>query len=445
MAVKFSNNGKTTLSSGITTSATSLTVADGSLLPAITGSESFFLTLEDTSGNVEIVKVTARSGNSLTVTRAQESTTARAFSAGDKAENRLTAAGLNSFVSDSGDTMTGDLSFGDNLKTTYGADDDLEIYHDGTNSYVDHTKVPFGFGAVPSLRLKGRQVEIVNNESGSDNEVMVRAGVASSATRVQLFANGSERLKTADPATSGYGVKITGKLVGNGDAQFFGDVTIEDNNNLSIGSGSDTQIYHDGNNSKISHTGTGGLYVGADTFALQNGTHDENFIVMADNGAVTLYYDNAAKIATTSTGVDVTGAITADGMTIDGGDVTVNGEYADNVFMVDYDTGRVGVNLGSGNTPSNTFHVSGTVQFSGSGSNSGYQTTVTTYASSTTFYRANGDLSFHAGSSSYPKLTLTNSGTLTYDSQSVGTQSIVTTAPTSATGFPNGHVWYVVS
>lgn len=443
MAVKFSNNGKTTLSSGITTSATSLTVADGSLLPAITGSESFFLTLEDTSGNVEIVKVTARSGNSLTVTRAQESTTARAFSAGDKAENRLTAAGLNSFVSDSGDTMTGDLSFGDNLKTTYGADDDLEIYHSSDNhSYIHHTKAAIvGFPSTPSdLILKGNYIRIQNE----DGDTLFSA-TSNTTGGTRLYHEGSLRLETKDSYGSrNINVEIDGNT--NVDGVIYANgLHVDDSHYISLGTNSDTQIRHDGNNSKISHTGTGGLYVGADTFALQNGTHDENFIVMADNGAVTLYYDNAAKLATTNTGVDVTGAITADGMTIDGGDVTVNGEYADNVFMVDYDTGRVGVNLGSGNTPSSTFHVSGTVKFSGSGSNSGYSTTVTTYASSTTFYRANGDLSFHAGSSSYPKLTLTNSGTLTYDSQSVGTQSIVTTAPTSATGFPNGHVWYVVS
>jgi hypothetical protein len=208
VAVKFSNNGKTTLASNITSSATSISVTDGSVFPTLSGGDTFFMTLEDLSGNIEIVSVTARSGNTLTVTRAQEGTTARAFSSPDKAENRLTAAGLNSFVSDSGDT-------------------------------------------------------------------------------------------------------------------------------------------------------------------------------------------------------------------IDGGDLTVNGEYTDNVFMVDYSSGRVGVNLGSGNTPSNALHVNGTVQFSGAGSQSGYQTTLTTYASSTTFYRANGDLSFVAGASSYPKLTLTNAGALTYGGSTV--------------------------
>ena len=85
MSVKFSNNAKTTLSSWITSSATSIAVADASVFPSISGSEYFYVTFEDLSGNVEIVKVTAVSSNTLTVVRAQESTTARAYASGDKA------------------------------------------------------------------------------------------------------------------------------------------------------------------------------------------------------------------------------------------------------------------------------------------------------------------------------------------------------------------------
>jgi hypothetical protein len=106
MSVKFSNNAKTTLSSGITSSATSIAVADASVFPSISGSEYFYVTFEDLSGNVEIVKVTAVSSNTLTVVRAQESTTARAYASGDKAENRLTAGSLND-VSDQTVALTG--------------------------------------------------------------------------------------------------------------------------------------------------------------------------------------------------------------------------------------------------------------------------------------------------------------------------------------------------
>lgn len=96
MSVKFSNNGHSTLASSLTSSATSITVASGhgARFPSLTGSEYFYATLIDSSNNLEIVKVTARSSDVLTVTRAQESTTARAYAIGDRIELRVTAAGL---------------------------------------------------------------------------------------------------------------------------------------------------------------------------------------------------------------------------------------------------------------------------------------------------------------------------------------------------------------
>lgn len=96
MSVKFSNNGHSTLASSLTTSATSITLASGhgARFPSLTGSEYFYATLIDSSNNLEIVKVTARSSDVLTVTRAQESTTARAYAVGDRVELRVTAQGL---------------------------------------------------------------------------------------------------------------------------------------------------------------------------------------------------------------------------------------------------------------------------------------------------------------------------------------------------------------
>jgi hypothetical protein len=41
------------------------------------------------------------------------------------------------FVRITGDTMTGDLSFGDNNKAIFGAGSDLQIYHDGSDSFID--------------------------------------------------------------------------------------------------------------------------------------------------------------------------------------------------------------------------------------------------------------------------------------------------------------------
>ena len=96
MSVKFANNAHSTLASSISTSATSITVASGqgARFPSLSSGEYFYATLIDTSNNLEIVKVTARSTDVLTATRAQESTSARAFSSGDRIELRVTAQGL---------------------------------------------------------------------------------------------------------------------------------------------------------------------------------------------------------------------------------------------------------------------------------------------------------------------------------------------------------------
>lgn len=90
MAVKFTNNAKTTLAASITDVATTATVTDGSVFPTLGAGEYFYCTFDDTTNN-EIVKVTARSGNTLTIVRGVDNTTARAFSSGDAAELRATA------------------------------------------------------------------------------------------------------------------------------------------------------------------------------------------------------------------------------------------------------------------------------------------------------------------------------------------------------------------
>ena len=92
-SIKYTNNATTTLSADINNSVTSASVADGSVFPSLSAGEHFYCTFDDDT-NTEIVKVTARSSNTLTIVRAQDNTSARAFSSGDKAELRLTAVVL---------------------------------------------------------------------------------------------------------------------------------------------------------------------------------------------------------------------------------------------------------------------------------------------------------------------------------------------------------------
>ena len=135
MAVVFKNNAKTTLSAGITSSATSITVTDGSVFPSLSGGDVFFLTLDDLTNN-EIVKCTNRSTDTLTIVRAQDGTTARSFSAGDRIEMRVVAALVNDLftqASGGGGQRTEWYGFyinGDDLNIDYTASGSTDNYVD---------------------------------------------------------------------------------------------------------------------------------------------------------------------------------------------------------------------------------------------------------------------------------------------------------------------------
>lgn len=94
MGVKVSNNAFGTLSAGISTSDTTITLdsGQGTRFPTLSSGDHFYATLVDTSNNLEIVKVTARSTDSMTVVRGQDGTTATAFAIGDRFELRPVAA-----------------------------------------------------------------------------------------------------------------------------------------------------------------------------------------------------------------------------------------------------------------------------------------------------------------------------------------------------------------
>ncbi|HGY5869788.1 TPA: hypothetical protein ACNU3X_004781 [Citrobacter farmeri] len=93
------NNAQTVLAAGINATATTLTVntGTGNLFPSPVSGTSFFkLTLVDsaTGSLSEIVHVTSRTGDTMTIEREQEGTTARIWSANDIAANMLTAGSL---------------------------------------------------------------------------------------------------------------------------------------------------------------------------------------------------------------------------------------------------------------------------------------------------------------------------------------------------------------
>jgi hypothetical protein len=100
MGVKVANNAFGQLNAGITSGDTVIVLqsGQGAKFPTLGSGDYFYATLIDTGNNLEIIKVTARSVDTLTAVRGQDGTTARAYSAGDRLELRPTAAMFEDFT-----------------------------------------------------------------------------------------------------------------------------------------------------------------------------------------------------------------------------------------------------------------------------------------------------------------------------------------------------------
>jgi len=103
------------------------------------------------------------------------------------------------------------------------------------------------------------------------------------------------------------------------DSKSAGDLSFADNVKAIFGAGSDLEIYHDGSNSYISDQGTGNLRILAEDFRVVNAANTETMIQANVDSDVRLYYDSDPKFSTTATGVDVTGDVTSDTVTLDNG------------------------------------------------------------------------------------------------------------------------------
>ena len=112
----------------------------------------------------------------------------------------------------------------------------------------------------------------------------------------------------------------TGATVGFGSTVFF-----RDNAKIELGDGDDLKIYHDGSNSYIQDVGTGNLYVDASNLTIRNAAGSETQASFVQDGAVSLYHDNAKKFETTASGVIVTGMTTVTGISSFQGNVHITG------------------------------------------------------------------------------------------------------------------------
>ena len=184
-------------------------------------------------------------------------------------------------VAGSTGTFTSHVSLGDSDELRLGAGNDLKLYHNGNNSFIEDA----GTG---DFYIRG--ADNVRIQSYSDNEDMAKF-VKDGA--VELYHNNSKKFETTST-----GVSITSKL------------TLPDGagNGIRIGDSADLQAYHDGSASWIYENGTGPLNIG---------TNNSNVKIMGGNSAsdtmaefkstegVELYYNNSKKFETYNSGVKV--------------------------------------------------------------------------------------------------------------------------------------------
>ena len=169
---------------------------------------------------------------------------------------------------------------------------------------VNATQLALGGTAITSTAA---EINILDGVTATAAEINILDGVT--ATAAELNYNDITTLGTVQASKT-----VTADASGN--------VLFADSDELKFGAGSDLQIYHDGNNSYISDQGTGSLIILTSSLDINNAANTENMITAVADGAVTLFYDNAAKIATSATGVTVTGTVAATAYTGDGSALT---------------------------------------------------------------------------------------------------------------------------
>lgn len=220
--ILYNNNAYSTLNGAITNVATTLIVqtGHGDRFPAVSGTDIAYITLEDASGNREIVKVTARTAASdtMTIVRAQEGTSARAWASGDVVEQRITAGELARYE------MLSNVE--DSASKTTPADADMIPLKDSAASnilkqltwtnlkatlktYFDTVYAAIGAVTGSGLTMAtGKLLGRSTASTGAIEEITVGTGLTLSAG--SLSASGGITLATLQNSTSGTSIDFTG-------------------------------------------------------------------------------------------------------------------------------------------------------------------------------------------------------------------------------------------
>ena len=170
----------------------------------------------------------------------------------------------------------------DNEKIVLGTGNDLEIYHDGSDSYIKDA----GTG---QLHIHTNEFRI-QNAAGNEQQISANEDGA-----VELFYDGSKKFETSNTGVSF------------GDNWLYGN----DNAQIRLGNGADLQLSHDGSNSYIKDAGTGNLYIYSENLRIENADGSDSYIEANNGGAAELYWDGSKKFETRSDGTWTSGDIYA--------------------------------------------------------------------------------------------------------------------------------------
>ena len=169
-----------------------------------------------------------------------------------------------------------------------GASDDLQLYHDGTASFIKNTTGGLNLedtGGYFRVKSDDIKLEAANGEDFLECD-------ANGA--VSLYYDASKKFETL----SG-GAKVTGELRVTTDLV----MNSADSQTIYLGAGNDLQIHHNGTHSFIKDSGTGNLMIATSAFQVTNAAVNETMIYALPDGGVKLYYDNSEKLETRPTGL----------------------------------------------------------------------------------------------------------------------------------------------
>ena len=153
-------------------------------------------------------------------------------------------------------------------------------------------------------------VKVHGNLDVDDNNKL-RIGTSSD---LQIFHDGSNSIIN-DAGTGNLHLQVGGSTKFNtqsGGVQFYGSIFADDGNKIQLGNDQDLQIYHDGGDNHIdSPSNAHKLKIQAEAnIELRRAGANEVMALFSPNNAVELYFDNSKKLESTSSGVTVTGTVT---------------------------------------------------------------------------------------------------------------------------------------